>query len=310
MIIPSIDLMGGSAIQLVGGKGKGVVSLEPFFAAAKFSLAGRMAVIDLDAAFNKGDNSEIVKELVSKYRCNVGGGIRTADEAMDWLQSGADKVILGTAATPEILKQLPRDKVIAALDIKNDVVMVDGWRKSTDHAIENRILRLKDYVDEFLVTFIECEGRMDGTRLERALELSALAQPARLIIAGGITSEMEINYLDKFNMDAQVGMALYTGGLHLADAIGAPLTRNSIATVEGLWPTVICDESGVALGLAYSSKESLRQAVDNLRGVYYSRSRNSIWEKGKTSGNIQHLRRIDLDCDRDTLRFVVSLLGR
>ena len=96
-------------------------------------------------------------------------------------------------------------------------------------------------------------------------------------------------------------MALYSGRLDLADAIAAPLTSDRS---DGLWPTVIVDEHGVALGLAYSDLESLRAAVDGLVGAYHSRSRG-LWIKGKTSGATQALLKIDLDCDRDTLRFTV-----
>ena len=64
------------------------------------------------------------------------------------------------------------------------------------------------------------------------------------------------------------------------------------------------DEQGVALGLAYSSLESLRAAVDSRTGVYHSRDRG-IWFKGQTTGATQELLAIDLDCDRDSLRFTV-----
>ena len=77
---------------------------------------------------------------------------------------------------------------------------------------------------------------------------------------------------------------------------------------DGLWPTVVCDPAGTALGLAYSDRESLRRAVASRRGVYRSRKRG-VWEKGATSGNVQELVRVDLDCDRDTLRFLVRQQG-
>lgn len=76
---------------------------------------------------------------------------------------------------------------------------------------------------------------------------------------------------------------------------------------EAMCPTVVVDGLGVALGLVHSSKQSLSKAVETLSGVYLSRTRG-IWEKGKTSKNIQRLRKIDLDCDRDCLRFTVDQL--
>jgi phosphoribosyl-ATP pyrophosphohydrolase len=111
--------------------------------------------------------------------------------------------------------------------------------------------------------------------------------------------------LDRVGADAQVGMAIYSGRLHLADAILAPMSSDR---PDGLWPTVVVDEHGRALGLAYSDYGSVREAVRTMRGVYYSR-RRGMWVKGETSGATQDLVRIDLDCDRDALRFTVRQHG-
>jgi phosphoribosyl-ATP pyrophosphohydrolase/phosphoribosyl-AMP cyclohydrolase/histidinol dehydrogenase len=78
---------------------------------------------------------------------------------------------------------------------------------------------------------------------------------------------------------------------------------------DGLFTTVVCSRQGQALGLVYSSAESIVAALDNGRGVYYSRSRNGLWRKGDTSGHYQVLHRIDVDCDADALRFVVTQKG-
>ena len=78
---------------------------------------------------------------------------------------------------------------------------------------------------------------------------------------------------------------------------------------DGLFATVVCDECGVALGLVYSSVESIRESIKTGRGVYYSRSRKGLWRKGETSGAIQELVSISYDCDGDALRYVVRQLG-
>lgn len=78
---------------------------------------------------------------------------------------------------------------------------------------------------------------------------------------------------------------------------------------DGLFTTVVADEGGVALGLVYSSKESISAAVASGRGVYYSRSRGNLWKKGESSGNAQKLIKIDIDCDSDALRFTVTQTG-
>ncbi|MHC4608522.1 MAG: HisA/HisF-related TIM barrel protein, partial [Planctomycetota bacterium] len=111
MIIPSIDLMNGHAVQLVGGKEKTVDAGDPIAIAEKFRLAGEIAVVDLDAAFEKGSNAETIRQLIRIAPCRVGGGIRDAKTAIRWLDEGAAHVVLGTAAVPAILNKLPRGRV-------------------------------------------------------------------------------------------------------------------------------------------------------------------------------------------------------
>lgn len=78
---------------------------------------------------------------------------------------------------------------------------------------------------------------------------------------------------------------------------------------DGLFTTVVVDEAGTALGLVYSSEESLRESFNTGFGVYYSRSRKQLWRKGETSGNVQLLLQLDLDCDNDAVRFTVRQSG-
>lgn len=308
MIIPSIDIRNGSTVQLVGGREQALDAGDPLPIAQKFALAGEVAVVDLDAAIGTGSNREVIRPLLRAARCRVGGGIRDVQSAINWLDAGAVSVVLGTAARPDVLRELPRERVIAALDADRGEVVVEGWRTGTGETIVDRMRRLEGLVAGFLVTFVELEGRLGGTNLDLVPELVSVAAAggARVTIAGGVTSPAEIAALDRMGADAQVGMALYTGRLELADAIGAPLRSDR---ADGLWPTVVVDELGSALGLAYSSAGSVREAVRTGRGVYHSRARG-LWRKGESSGDTQELLRIDLDCDRDALRFTVRQSGR
>ena len=305
MIIPSIDLVGGRAVQLIGGEAEAIDAGDPVPILRRFSIAGEVAVIDIDAARGEGTNEAIIRDLCRRAPIRVGGGIRDAQTALEWLDAGASKVIIGTAATPELLSQLPADRVIVALDSRDGRVVTHGWRTNTPDSVLTRIAELKDLVGGFLVTFVELEGRMGGTDLDRALDVVLAAGETRVTIAGGITTTDEIAEIDRLGADAQVGMAIYSGELSLADAIAAPLTSER---PDGLWPTVVVDESGVALGLTWSSRESLDQAVEQQRGIYQSRKRG-LWEKGATSGATQDLLGIAVDCDRDALRFTVRQRG-
>jgi phosphoribosyl-ATP pyrophosphohydrolase len=305
VIVPSIDIQAGSTVQLVGGRDKALDAGDPRRVAEGLSRAGELAVIDLDAAMGVGENRALIEDVVRRFPCRVGGGIRSVAAARAWLDAGAEKVILGTAARPDLLRQLPRERVIAAVDAVEGEVVVEGWRTRTGAGLLETMAALAPFVGGFLVTFVEREGRLGGTALERVPALVEAAAGARVTIAGGVTTPDEIAALDRMGADAQVGMALYTGRLHLADAVAAPLTSDR---PDGLWPTVVTDPHGVALGLAWSDAESLRAAFDRGRGVYHSRKRG-LWEKGASSGATQRLLRVDLDCDRDALRFVVEQAG-
>ncbi len=301
MIVPSIDLQGGHAVQLIGGEAKALDAGDPRPLARRFGLVGEIAVVDLDAALGQGSNTALIEELLDLAPCRVGGGIRDAAGATFWLDRGARKVVLGTAARPEVLRALPRERVIAALDARHGEVVVEGWRKRTGRGVLERIAELRDLVGGLLVTFVEREGRLAGTDLAFAKEIRAAAGDATVTIAGGITTPEEIAELDRLGCDAQVGMALYTGRLGLAEAFAAPVQSDR---PDGLWPTVVVDERGVALGFCHSDLESLLAALERGQGVYHSRSRG-LWLKGATSGATQELVRIDADCDRDCLRFTV-----
>ena len=305
MIIPSIDISGGRAVQLVGGEKLALDAGDPVPILERFAVAGEVAVVDIDAARGDGSNERVIRDLCRRARVRVGGGIRDAATATRWLDAGAARVVLGTAATPSVLEHLPADRVIVALDTRDGRVVTHGWRRRSDATAIERVAALRHLVGGFLVTFVEREGRMAGSDLTQAAEIVAAAGEASVTIAGGVTTAEEIAYLDRIGADAQVGMALYTGRLPLAEAITAPLSSDR---ADGLWPTVIVDTAGIALGLAYSSAASVGASVEHRRGIYESRSRG-VWEKGGTSGATQEIVAIDLDCDRDTLRFTVRQRG-
>ncbi len=305
MIIPSIDIRGGETVQLVGGRDLAIAAGSPEPWLERFAIAGEVAIVDLDGAFSTGDQGEVITGLCERAKCRVGGGIRDYDRARRWLDAGAARIVLGTAAEPALLARLPRDRTIAALDAVDGEIVVDGWRRRTGRGVVERLRELRPHVGGFLVTFVEREGRLGGIDADAIGPLVEAAGDARLTIAGGVTTADDVALLDHMGADAQVGMALYTGALTLGDAISAPLRSDR---ADGLFPTVVTDERGIALGLAYSSHASLRRAVDERRGIYHSR-RRGIWVKGESSGATQELLRVDLDCDRDALRFVVRQHG-
>jgi len=306
MIVPSIDLMQGRAVQLRGGRDLVLDGGDPLARLGEFAVAGEVAVVDLDAALGKGSNAGLIREMVRRAPCRVGGGIRDLDAAREWLDAGAAKIVIGTAASPDFCGALPRERVIAAVDAERGQVVVEGWRTATGASVLERIRELAPLVGGFLFTQVDKEGAMGGFDFPAVADAVRAAGEARLTAAGGITTATEIAELDRIGADAQVGMALYTGRLPLGEAVTAPLSK---ALDGDVWPTVVCDEWGHALGLVWSTRESLARAITERKGIYWSRSRQALWEKGATSGNTQELVRVDLDCDRDALRFTVRQRG-
>lgn len=302
MIVPSIDIMNGRAVQLRHGREFVLDAGDPLEWLERFCVAGEVAVVDLDAALGRGSNADLIRTMVRRASCRVGGGIRNMGTARAWLDAGASRIVIGTAANPELCAALPRERVIAAVDALSGNVVVEGWRHTTGMRMLDAIQQLAPHVGGFLFTQVEREGALGGFDMAAVHAAVEAAGTARVTAAGGITTAEEIAALDRISADAQIGMALYTGVVDLGDAIAAPMD-------DELWPTIVCDETGRALGLAWSSRESLRRAVAERRGIYWSRSRREIWVKGETSGNTQHLLGVDADCDRDTLRFTVRQEG-
>jgi phosphoribosyl-ATP pyrophosphohydrolase/phosphoribosyl-AMP cyclohydrolase len=305
MIVPSIDIMGGQAVQLVGGERLAIEAGDPVAVAERFAVAGELAVIDLDAAMGREDNRAVILEIARRFPCRVGGGIRSVEAAVAWLDAGALRVILGTAAREEILAALPQERVIAAVDARSGEVVVEGWRTRTGRDLCAELSRLRPLVGGFLVTFVEREGLLQGTDMAAVRRAVEAAGAVPLTVAGGVTTAAEIAEIDGLGADAQIGMAIYGGALDLGDALVAPMRSDR---ADGLWPTIVADERGEILGLAWSNAESVREAVRTRRGVYWSR-RRGLWRKGESSGDVQILERIDADCDRDALRFTVRQLG-
>ncbi|HLC62668.1 MAG TPA: bifunctional phosphoribosyl-AMP cyclohydrolase/phosphoribosyl-ATP diphosphatase HisIE [Candidatus Nanoarchaeia archaeon] len=302
MIIPSIDLMGGKAVQLRQGRDKTLERKDVLDLALKFRRYGEIAVIDLDAALGTGDNLELIKQICKIADCRVGGGIRTLEKANEILQAGAKKIIIGTKAAPKFLKQLPKERIIVAIDAKDGYVVNNGWRNKTCKTPKELIRQLEPFCSEFLFTDVNKEGLMKGIDFSKIKRLRESAKNP-LTVAGGITYLSEIKWLENLGINSQLGMSLYTGKIRLSDAFASIL---DFGKNNGLIPTIVQDGQGQALMLAFSSRESLKKSLETGKATYYSRSRKKNWTKGETSGNYQEIVRVRYDCDRDALLFTVK----
>jgi len=305
MIVPSIDIMDGRAVQLRRGREKVLDGGDPRDLIVEFRKYGDVAVIDLDAAMKKGSNRELICELCEIADCRVGGGIRDIEIARQYLDAGAKAIIIGTAANPEFLAKLPQEKVIVALDASEGEVVVEAWHEGTGKTPAAAAEELEDYCSGFLYTIVEKEGMLGGTDLD-AIEKLKSVTGNQVTAAGGITTIEEIEKLELMGVSSQLGMAVYKGKLDLAEAFVEVV---DFGKSGGLVPTVVQDADGTVLMLAYSNKESLLATFKSGHGTYWSRSRKELWEKGLTSGNYQELISSRFDCDHDSLLFTVKQNG-
>ena len=225
MLIPSIDLQGGRIVQLVQGERLALASDDFAGWIAKFTSFANVQLIDLDAAKNTGDNAALVASICAQLGCRVGGGVRSVERAQALLESGARKIIVGSAVfkdgRPNIAlaerldREVGRDRWIAAVDARGGRVVVDGWRTQLALTPEDAMQALEPYTGEFLFTNVDVEGLMRGVdRL--AIERVRAATARRVTAAGGVTTMEEVDWLDSIGVDAVVGMAVYTGRLKLS----------------------------------------------------------------------------------------------
>ena len=306
MLIPSIDLSGGKAVQLRRGREHVLTSdKDPRDLAREFSRVGEIAVIDLDAAKGQGDNLALVEELCTIAPCRVGGGIRDLARAQRLLRAGARKLIIGTMADPVFLSELPPGRVMVALDAEGGHVVDQGWTNSTGETPIDRARRLAPHVSGFLYTLVELEGTEQGIDVARVKALKE-ATDRPVTAAGGITKVTEVVALDQMGVDAQVGMALYQGRFTAAECFVAVM---DFARDRGIVPTIVQDvRDGRVLMFSRSTPETLREAIETGDTILHSRRRGR-WRKGEESGNTQRLVRVEVDCDRDTLLFLVEPKG-
>lgn len=224
MIIPCIDLMDGKVVQLVQGREKALEGDTPDRMLERFRAFPEIQVIDLDAAIGSGANDDLVRFLASRARCRVGGGVRSVDRARALIEQGAHRVIIGTSAfrangvntefLGAVAGAIGRERVRIALDSKGGRITVKGWRESTNLTAEEVLGQLEPYCGGFLCTYVDKEGMLQGTDLNWFRRLRA-ATALEITAAGGITTLDEIRELQRLNVHAALGMAIYTGRLDL-----------------------------------------------------------------------------------------------
>jgi phosphoribosylformimino-5-aminoimidazole carboxamide ribotide isomerase len=220
VLIPSIDLMGGKIVQLEQGSRK-VLEFDDFTEwVARFSSYPLVQLIDLDAAIGNGHNSDLIRQLARLLPCQVGGGIRSVEAAEKLLELGARRVIFGSSLVSDgsidanfarsAAISLGTEKLVFAVDCRGGHVAIRGWQDTTGITALEMMGALQPYCGAFLYTHIDAEGLLGGFPQDIVRNLRD-ATSRRLIVAGGIRSQEEVDVLDAMGVDAVVGMAIYRG---------------------------------------------------------------------------------------------------
>ncbi len=232
-IIPAVDIKNGKCVQLVQGKpGTEQVIIEnPDIVAKEWEDKGAeiLHVINLDGAFgNTSKNLDVVQKILKTVSIPVqlGGGIRTIEDASKLLDTGVEKVILGTMAVenPKNIEELANEygsnRIIVSLDSKEGKVVVKGWTLKTEKsAPELGISLQKMGAGSILFTNVDVEGMMNGFNMEPLLDLLK-AVDIPVIYSGGVTSIQDVKELSKTDTyGVVIGSALYKGKIKFEDTL-------------------------------------------------------------------------------------------
>ncbi len=238
-VIPAIDIRGGKCVRLEQGDyaRETVFGEDPAAMALRWEAAGatRLHVVDLDGARDgRPGNADVIERVLGAVSVpvQVGGGIRDIATAERYLDAGADRVVLGTAAVKDQTTlvnavALFRERVMVGVDARNGMVATEGWVEMSDVRATDLVRRLSEFgVARIFYTDILRDAQLAGPNFDAIAEMvrvaAELPSPVSVIASGGISSVEDLRRLGTIGVEgAIIGKALYTGALDLRDALAA-----------------------------------------------------------------------------------------
>ncbi|WP_199042210.1 bifunctional 1-(5-phosphoribosyl)-5-((5-phosphoribosylamino)methylideneamino)imidazole-4-carboxamide isomerase/phosphoribosylanthranilate isomerase PriA [Glycomyces salinus] len=231
-LLPAVDVTGGKAVQLVQGvAGSGKQYGEPLDAALEWQRQGAewLHLVDLDAAFGRGTNHELLARVVGRVdmKVEVSGGIRDDESLERALASGARRVNIGTAAleNPEWCDRICGeygDRVAIGLDVKAGRLAARGWTREGGELFETLERLERAGCERYVVTDVKSDGMLSGPNLE-LLRSVCEATDKPVIASGGVSSLEDLRALAGLTGDgvegAIVGTALYERNFTVAEAL-------------------------------------------------------------------------------------------
>ena len=344
-VIPCLDVADGRVVKGVSFESLRDAG-DPVEAAVRYEGEGadELAFLDIAAAHEKrGTLVDLVSRVaeVLSIPFTVGGGVRSVEDADALLRAGADRVTVNTAAVEDpslitrLAEQFGAQCVVVAIDGKRVRdgsglavmrVMTHGGRRPTDRTVTGwAAAAAAAGAGEILLTSVDADGTQAGFDLEMLRAVRA-AVDVPLVASGGA------GQLDDFakavvigGADAVLAASVFHDRIFTIGAVKEAMRRAGLAIrpaptrvrmllprydASGLVPVVMRDVvTGNVLTLAWANAEALAKTRETGLAHFYSRSRKVLWKKGETSGNVQHIVGISLDCDDDAVLYDVRPSG-
>jgi phosphoribosyl isomerase A len=234
ILLPAVDVANGTAVRLVQGEaGTETAYGSPIEAALAWQAGGAewLHLVDLDAAFGRGENRAQIAEVVGRLDIAVelSGGIRDDDSLAAALATGCARVNIGTAALehPGWVRRVIAqhgDRVAVGLDVRGTTLAARGWTEDSGELFEVLARLDAEGCARYVVTDVRRDGTLTGPNLE--LLRAVCATTDRPVIAsGGVSSLADLQVLAGLSTlgveGAIVGKALYANAFTLPEALAA-----------------------------------------------------------------------------------------
>jgi len=233
IILPAIDIKDNKCVRLIKGNFDKMTSYKnsPFEQAKRYFENGfkNIHIVDLDGALEgRSSNSNVIKEILNNFnlKIQIGGGIRKIVDINNWIISGVDKVIMGTAAVENIdlLKNACEkfeNKIAVSLDVKDGFIALSGWKKQTNISALDFLKKIENFgVSRIIYTDINRDGTKKGPNIKDTIELSNKVK-IPFVISGGISSIEDIKKIKSLNNSniegVIVGKSIYDGDIKISE---------------------------------------------------------------------------------------------
>jgi len=235
-IFPAIDIKDKKCVRLIKGdfEQKTEYGTSPIDQAGKYKDHGfkNLHIVDLDGALTgKTVNLDIIEEIVSKFdlKIEIGGGVRNFESIQKYIDSGAEKVILGSAAIKDknFLKETCskfKNKIALGLDAKDGYLSVSGWKENSNQLTLNFLKEINDFgVSRLIYTDIDRDGTKTSPNLKETVKVAEISN-SPVIVSGGVSSIKDIENIKSLNNKniegVIVGKAIYDGDINLKELSG------------------------------------------------------------------------------------------